>query len=503
MNLPDSPLSDTKNSSIFPPPRPLWRLPSFVRFAFAGLLAHGASLHGQSLPKILVAANGKGFVTENGRPWVPIGVNYYRPGTGWAPQVWKQFDAEATAHDFQRMRELGVNCVRVFLTYGSFLQEPDHLDPQGLRKLDRFLEIAEEAGIYVHPTGPDHWEGLPEWARGDRIADPSILRALESFWEQLAARYQNRHVIFAYDLLNEPAVAWDSTAMLAQWNAWLKHHYPDRDAIAKAWGKTPPTASPGTIAIPTPNASPHDPQLLDFQHFRETVADNWTRRQTAAIRRTDPHAMVTVGLIQWSVPALLPGIRHYSGFNPHRQAEFLDFMEIHFYPLADGFYEYSENGRQQNLAYLESVVREVARAKRPVVLAEFGWYGGGQLTINNGRHPPASETDQADWCRSVVNLSAGLASGWLNWGLYDQPEARDVSQLTGLLTADGKTKAWGRAFHSLAESYAQNPPPIRELNSRPDLDWDQCLTSPEAARQYRDRYLQAFTNSPALSGHEH
>jgi len=34
--------------------------------------------------------------------------------------VWKQFDADTTRKDFARMKELGVNCVRVFLSYGSF-----------------------------------------------------------------------------------------------------------------------------------------------------------------------------------------------------------------------------------------------------------------------------------------------------------------------------------------------------------------------------------------------
>src|SRR3990172_47880 len=73
------------------------------------------------LPKIRIAAAGRTFQTEAGKPFVPFGINYYRPGTGWAPQVWKQFDAKATRQDFVRMKELGVNCVRVFLSYGSFL----------------------------------------------------------------------------------------------------------------------------------------------------------------------------------------------------------------------------------------------------------------------------------------------------------------------------------------------------------------------------------------------
>ena len=35
------------------------------------------------------------------------------------------------------MKQWGVNCVRVFLTYGSFLTEPNSLCPEGLAKFDR------------------------------------------------------------------------------------------------------------------------------------------------------------------------------------------------------------------------------------------------------------------------------------------------------------------------------------------------------------------------------
>ena len=127
--------------------------------------------------------------------------------------------AEATRRDFARMKDLGVNCVRVFLSYGSFCQEPGALLPAGLAKFDQFLAIAEAAGIYVHPAGLDHWEGIPAWARGDRIADEQVLGALESFWKLFAARYRGRPVIFAYDLRNEPEVAWNTAP--GSWPFWV------------------------------------------------------------------------------------------------------------------------------------------------------------------------------------------------------------------------------------------------------------------------------------------
>lgn len=448
------------------------------------------------LPKVRVAPDGRTFVTAAGQPFVPLGVNYYRPGTGWAPQVWKQFDAEATRRDFARMNELGVNCVRVFLSYGSFCLEAGKLLTNGLAKFDQFLALAEEAGLYVHPTGLDHWEGLAPWARADRIADEQNLRALEAFWTQFAARYRGRSVLFAYDLRNEPEVQWITPALREKWNRWLETKYTSAAQLAQAWHLTNDPPRLGDVPVPHPNDAPGDRQLLDYQAFREDVADEWTRRQVAALKAADPDALVTVGLIQWSVPALLPGIQHYAAFRPERQARFLDFLEIHFYPLANGAYEYrSAEDETRNLAYLESVVREVARPGKPVVIAEFGWYGGGKPTFDQGRHPAATEEQQAQWCRRLIETTEGLAVGWLNWGFYDQPEATDCSQLTGLLTAAGQLKAWGREFQQQAARLKHKALPPAPLGSRPALDWDACVTSRAAARAFRDSYHEAFVKA--------
>jgi hypothetical protein len=445
------------------------------------------------LPKIRLPADGRTFAVENGRPFVPLGVTYYRPGTGWAPQVWKKFDADATRQDFARMKELGVNCVRVFLSYGSFCTEPGVLVPNGLAKFDQFLALAEAAGIYVHPTGPDHWEGVPAWAQGDRFADEKILEGLESFWRLFAGRYRGRPVIFAYDLLNEPEVRWDTPVMRGKWSQWLETKYGSIEKLTAAWGSTNLTLQLGRIPVPPAKEAPGSPELLDYQRFREDIADQWTRRQVSAIKSADPQALVTVGLIQWSVPALIAHPGHYSAFRPARQAKLLDFLEIHFYPLDHGAYEYRDaESEQRNLAYLEGVVREAARPGKPLVLAEFGWYGGGKPMFDQGRHPFASEEQQAQWCRRLVETTQGLATGWLNWGFYDQPEATDCSQLTGLLTPEGKLKAWGREFQKLSASLANKKILPATPTPRPSLDWEGAVTSPQIGNRFRDEYYRAF-----------
>ncbi len=453
------------------------------------------------LPKIRLSQDGQGFTTADGRPYVPCGVNYYRPGTGWAPQVWKQFDAEATQRDFARMKELHLNCVRVFLTFGSFCREPGKLDPDGLAKFDQFLALAEAAGIYVHPTGPDHWEGLPDWARGDRIADDHVLEALESFWRELAARYRGRTALFAYDLLNEPEVRWDSPALRNKCKQWVERRYATPAHAAAAWLQPVGSITLSAPPIPPRENAPGSGWLLDYQRFREEIADDWTRRQAAAIKSADPEALVTVGLIQWSVPVLLAAPWQYSGFRPERQAPLVDFLEVHFYPLDHGAYQYAgEESEARNLAYLESVVREVARPGKTVVIGEFGWYGGAKPTFDGGRHPTATEAQQAQWCRAVVETTVGLACGWLNWGFHDHPESGDVSQLTGLLTADGTTKAWGREFSALSRRLSGARLSAGAIGHRPDLNWEEVLTDAAAGHAYRERYYQAYLVDRRLRG---
>lgn len=468
------------------------------RLAWAGEAAKPA----RPLPKVRLSPDGRGFITSEGRPFVPWGVNYFRPGTGWAPQVWKQFDPEATRRDFAKLRELGGNCVRVFLTFGSFYPEPGRLDAEGLAKLDQFLALAEEAGLYVHPTGPDHWEGLPAWARGDRIAEERVLAALEEFWRLLAARYRGRPVLFAYDLLNEPEVRWDTPAMKARWNAWLQARYGDATKVREAWGTADRPAALGEVP-PPPREAPPGRELLDFQHCREAVAVEWTRRQVAAIKAADPEALVTVGLIQWSVPVGLAGAWHYSGFRPAEIAPLLDFLEVHFYPLAGGFYEYrNEEEERRNLAYLELVAREVARPGKPVVLAEFGWYGGGQPTFHPGRHPFATEEQQARWCRLAVERSAGLVCGWLHWGLYDHPGARDVTEFIGLLTVEGREKAWAREFRTQSGRWASGVPTAALPAEAPPPDWDRLITEASAREAFFRQTLAAYppAQAPAARG---
>src|ERR1035437_6826045 len=225
------------------------------------------------------------------------------------------------------MKELGINCVRVFLSYGSFYSEPGVLKSEGVEKFDQFLNLAEKAGIYVHPAGLDHWEGPPNW-RPCVVGDQPTLQYTEQFCKLFAARYRGRHVIVAYDLRNEPMIEWQNQVMPPQWNAWLEKRYGAIEKLAAAWGVTNQLQM-GKIPVPRPRNALRNRELLDFQSFRGDLADEWTRRQVAAIKSADPAALVTVGFLQSSVPSVPWGDSGDTGFRPERQAKLLDFLEIH------------------------------------------------------------------------------------------------------------------------------------------------------------------------------
>lgn len=465
---------------------------AFIRI-FSGILffalTHNSICSESGLEKIVISKDGFRFETKSGKPFIPWGLTYFRPETGWAPKVWRMFDPEITKADFIKLKEMGGNCVRVFLTYNEFLTSPERVNESGLKKLDEFLKIAEEVGIYVHPTGPDHWEGLPDWARGDRISDERVLSALEVFWTTLASRYKGRGVIFAYDLLNEPSVPWNSPSMKQKWNEWLLMKYGRVENAIKAWQITEKDFE--TSPIPSQNTK-FENWLKDYQEFREDVAVAWVRRQSEVIKKADPEALVTVGLIQWSFPLFISNPGMYSAFRPSKISPYLDFLEMHFYPLAGGAYNYqSEEAELRNLAYVSAILHDMSNLRKPIVLAEYGWYGGG--TLPNSKAPEATEEQQSRYCERLVLTSKTYASGWLHWGMYDHPTATDVTRHIGLFKPDGQIKAWGKAFSKLGKELAAGKIAVTQTKINfPQFDWDQAVINPKASQEYFEKFFDVY-----------
>lgn len=459
--------------------RPLDKWPSFVMLgcllapivfiAAEAIASSRVAIAGMEL--IVVAPDGRGFVEcDSGRPFIPFGTNYYDPDTGWAPKIWRRFDAAKVKRHFGVMKELGVNCARVFLTAATFQPDAETIDKQALEKLDTLVGIARYSGIRLMLTGPDHWEGVPEYWKEDRFAGEQALKALEHFWAVVAGRYRGEPAIFAWDLLNEPHLPWFDEQWRDGWNKWLEDTYGNWDGLKSAWGAEITESDQwGKAAVPKDSPMTGSTRLRDYQLFREHLADQWVRRQVEAIRKADGTHLVTVGYIQWSYPLVRPGNpSRYAAFNPRRQARWLDFVTIHFYPTLGSPFQSEANWRK-NLDYLQAALAYCHTGK-PVVLAEFGWYGGGAPQ----QHPFVSEAQQADWITAEIEASRPLADGWLSWPFADTPESRDISLYAGLVKPDMSLKAWGRKF----QAYASNLPQLKKPPPRlPALDFPNILTA--------------------------
>ena len=434
---------------------------------------------------IVVAPDGHGFVErDSGRPYIPFGTNYYDPHTGWAPKLWRQFDAGTVRKHFRIMSGIGVNCARVFLTAGSFQPKAETIEEEALTKLDTLVRIAGENHIRLILTGPDHWEGQPSYWKPDRYAGQASLQALDRFWDVIGRRYQGEPAIFAWDLLNEPHLPWFNEQWKPRWNAWLHQTYKNREALKKAWGDgLAGTDTWDNVAVPEDRPSEGNPRLRDYQRFREHLANQWVRRQVEAIRKADPSHLITVGYIQWSYPLVRPGNPgRYAAFNPRSQAEWLDFVTIHFYPMGDPFQ--SKESWEKNISYLQAVLA-YCRTGKPVVLGEFGWYGGGAPQ----HHPFLNEQQQAQWIGEEVEASRSLADGWLSWPFADTPSSGDISLYAGLVKSDMSLKDWGRKFKTLAANLPDLKKPTPEL---PAPGFIEALTTDQ--KELND-FHQTYTNA--------
>jgi endo-1,4-beta-mannosidase len=455
----------------------------------AGLHSTSRASDSLKMELIAVSSDGDGFAErDSGRPYIPFGTNYYDPHTGWAPKLWRQFDADKVREHFQVMNKLGVNCARVFLTAGSFQPDAKTVEERSLKKLDTLVKIARKTEIRLMLTGPDHWEGRPSYWRPDRFAGEEALRALEHFWEVVGQRYREEPAIFAWDLLNEPHMPWFNKEWQSRWNAWLQENYGNEAALKANWANMLTEADKwGQISAPEDKPDAGNLKLYDWQRFRECLADEWVRRQVEVLRRADPTHLITVGYIQWSYPLVRPGRpSRYAAFNPHRQRKWLDFITIHFYPTMGEPFDSEENW-SKNLSYLQAVLAYCHTGK-PVVLGEFGWYGGGAAQD----HPYLTEQQQADWIGAEIEVSRRLADGWLSWPFADTPSSKDISLFAGLVKSDLTAKAWGERFKKLAANLSELKQPTPKL---PPFDFSKALTASNKELDIMHRtYVEGIQN---------
>lgn len=253
--------------------------------------------------RIRVSDDNRFFIGENsGKRFVPIGFNYDHDEHFRLLEDYWHDEWEKVEKDFMEMHALGANVIRIHLQISKFFLSPDSLNERELLQLDRLIYLARTQGLYLNLVGLGcyHLWEVPEWYVAMDHRARWDVQAL--FWETLAERYAGEPAIFCFDLMNEPVVP----GKKREPGAWLGAEYA---------GKT-------YIQFIT---------LDGTQEAREKTASDWLQHLSAPIRRCDPGRLVTVGLVDWS----LPWSSIKSGFFPKSILPHVDFISAHVYPESD------------------------------------------------------------------------------------------------------------------------------------------------------------------------
>lgn len=147
-------------------------------------------------------------ILVDGQPFQIAGINYYPQATPW-DLFWPNYDGALVEQDFQAIRAMGLNTVRVFIPFYQF--GGPEVNEAYLEALDDLLTRADNQGLKVIVTLFDFRVeyALLAWPAGDRHL------------EQLIPRFKHHPAILAWDLKNEP----DRDFGLGQSHveAWLAH----------------------------------------------------------------------------------------------------------------------------------------------------------------------------------------------------------------------------------------------------------------------------------------
>lgn len=250
---------------------------------------------------IAVSSDGRGFINSaTGAAFVPWGFNYDHDEAGRLIEDYWDAEWPKVVADFREMKTLGANVVRVHLQVGRFLESPTRANARSLARYRDLVQLAERTGLYLDVTGLGcyHKRDVPAWY--DALDEAGRWAAQAVFWKAVAREGRNSPAIFCYDLMNEPVAPAGSN----KGTNWLGPAFGDK----------------------------HFVQWISLEargREREAVARAWLRQLTEVIRKVDARHLVTVGLVDWSLPR--PG-KLYSGFAPEAVAPELDFLSVHLYP---------------------------------------------------------------------------------------------------------------------------------------------------------------------------
>lgn len=257
----------------------------------------------ESLQRVIVSTDGSKFLTDKDQQEFRVrGFNYDHDSAGrLIEDYWNEQWSEVEG-DFCEMQELGANTVRVHLQFGKFMKSATEPDAQSLAKFTALVQLAERTRLYLDVTGLGcyHKKDVPAWY--DALDEKERWEAQAVFWRAVVQAAKKSPAIFCWDLMNEPVVPGGKREN----REWLGPAFGDKHFVQFV-------------------------TLDQASRPRPEIAEAWTKYLADSIRETSDPALITVGLVDWSLNR--PGLT--SGFEPERIAKHVDFIAMHLYPKSD------------------------------------------------------------------------------------------------------------------------------------------------------------------------
>ena len=251
---------------------------------------------------IQVSADKTQFVKKGtGDPVLFWGANYDRDTKMRLMDDYWIDEWDTVVKDFDEMKDMGFNVVRIHLQVGRFMESPTQPHAQALEQLAKLIEAAESRGLYLYVTGLACYKkpNIPAWY--DALDEKSRWAAQAVFWKHVARVCASSPAVFCYDLMNEPIVPGEPV------DGWLT-----------------PEGLEDLFYVQYITRTPNG-------RTSHAIAKAWIDHLVAAIRSEDQDHLITVGVIPWAL--VWPDAKPL--FYDPVVAENLDFVSVHFYPEAN------------------------------------------------------------------------------------------------------------------------------------------------------------------------
>lgn len=243
----------------------------------------------------------------DGHPLAVVGTTYM------SSEVQRLFFDHPNAYiwdrDIAQIHAAGLNTIRTgwWTGWDKLCDENGQPYERTLRTLEAYLMTARKYGI---PVQFNFFAFLPDILGGaNPYLDPQAIRKQQTLIFTVVARFHDVPFL-AWDLINEPSISkhlWrtrpnDDPVEYAAWNQWLAKRYPDRAALAAAWGVLPDAVA-GSSSLPeeiefNPRGmyvGRNSRRVYDYYLFAQETFAGWVRAMRERIRATGSQQLITVG----------------------------------------------------------------------------------------------------------------------------------------------------------------------------------------------------------------